>query len=195
MKRAHSILEVKESRQDGNRRIFTGTASTPTVDRMGDIVEPKGMVIKLPAPLLWQHNSREPVGWVNTAKVTADGIEVECEIATIQEDGDLQKEIDKRWQQITNKLVRGLSIGFDPIETAQIEGTWGYRFLKWEMLELSCVTIPANSECSIETIKSFDVGRQHSGAVYLKSQRVRPFKVVPSDPKDHLGAVYLRQPK
>lgn len=197
--RAYSILEIKAFDDAGGRRTFKGIASTPSVDRMGDIVEPLGMEIKLPAPLLWQHNSREPIGWVNVAKSTKDGILVECEVATIAEDGELKKEIDKRWQQLTNKLVRGLSIGFDPIEHVQIDGTWGYRFTKWEMLELSCVTIPANADCSIETIKSFDLASRaelarRKGAVLLNGTRVRPFKPAPSDPKEHPGAVYLDSP-
>jgi hypothetical protein len=56
-------------------------------------------------------------------------------------------------------LVRGLSIGFQPLEHARIEGTYGYRFMKWLWLELSAVTIPANADASIQTIKSLDVGR------------------------------------
>lgn len=196
--RAYSILDIKEVNGEGAKRTFKGIASTPSVDRMGDIVEPLGMEIKLPAPLLWQHNSREPVGWVHSAKATKDGIFVECEIATIKEDGELKNEIDKRWQQLTNKLVRGLSIGFDPIEHSQIDGSWGYRFIKWELLELSCVTIPANSDCSIETIKSYSheaLARLHNGSVFLKSMRTRPFKPAPSDPQKHAGAVYLSRPK
>jgi HK97 family phage major capsid protein len=52
--------------------------------------------------------------------------------------------------------VRGLSIGFAPLEMADIAGTWGTRFLKWEWLELSAVTIPANAQATIQTVKSFD---------------------------------------
>ncbi|MDS0114695.1 phage major capsid protein, partial [Enterobacter hormaechei subsp. steigerwaltii] len=32
----------------------------------------------------------------------------------------------------------------------------GIRFLSWDLLEVSAVTIPANAECSIQTVKSFD---------------------------------------
>lgn len=41
---------------------ITGTASTPTTDRMGDVVEPMGAKFKTPMPLLWQHESDKPVG-------------------------------------------------------------------------------------------------------------------------------------
>ena len=54
------------------------------------------------------------------------------------------------------KLVRGLSIGFSATESARIEPGYGLRFLKWQWLELSAVTIPANADCSITAIKSAD---------------------------------------
>lgn len=158
MKRAYSTLEIKavDDAGDGKKRTFTGIASTPTVDRMADIVEPKGAQFKLPIPLLWQHDSRQPIGWVTAAKVTDKGIEIEGEVADIPEDGKLKDRLAEAWQSIKNKLVRGLSIGFDPIEHTKIDGTWGYRYTKWEWLELSAVTIPANSDCSINAIKSAD---------------------------------------
>src|SRR5690606_20888959 len=53
-------------------------------------------------------------------------------------------------------LVRGLSIGFKGVESARIDGTYGIRFLKWLWLELSAVTIAANGDCSIQTIKAID---------------------------------------
>jgi hypothetical protein len=61
---------------------------------------------------------------------------------------------------VKSGLVRGLSIGFNPIETAQIEGSWGRRYLKWELLELSAVTIPANAEATITTIRSIAAGER-----------------------------------
>lgn len=158
MKRAYSTLEIKavDDAGGGKKRTFTGIASTPTVDRMQDIVEPNGAEFKLPIPLLWQHDSRQPIGWVTAAKVTDKGIEIEGEVADIPEDGKLKDRLAEAWQSIKNKLVRGLSIGFDPIEYTKIDGTWGYRYTRWAWLELSAVTIPANADCSITAIKSAD---------------------------------------
>lgn len=154
MQRAYSVVEVKEIDED--KREITGIATTPSTDRMGDIVEPKGAVFKLPIPLLWQHNRREPIGHVVEAKVTAAGIVIKAKFAKVLEEGKLKDRLDEAWQSVKYGLVRALSIGFDPIEHTQIDGTWGYRFTKWEWLELSAVTLPANSDCSIETVKSID---------------------------------------
>lgn len=152
--RAYSVLTLKAVDEDA--RLITGIASTPEADRDGDIVEPKGAQFKLPLPLLWQHNHREPIGHVISARVTADGIEIKAQIAKIEEPGALKTRIDEAWHSVKAGLVRGLSIGFKPIESARLEGTFGYRFSKWLWLELSAVTIPANADASITAIKSFD---------------------------------------
>ncbi len=155
--RAYSTLEIKAATEDGGKRRFTGIASTPTTDRMGDIVEPKGAAFKLPIPLLWQHDSRDPIGWITSARVTDKGIEVDAEVANIPEDGELKTRLTTAWQMIKSGLVRGLSIGFNAQETARIEGTYGYHILKWLWLELSAVTIPANEQATILAIKSADL--------------------------------------
>lgn len=156
MNRAYATLAIKGTTESNGKRLFSGVASTPSTDRSGDIVEPKGAVFKLPIPLLWQHDSRQPIGWITSAKVTDKGIEVEGEVASIDEDGTLKSKLTEAWQMLKAKLVRGLSIGFNPIEHARIDGTYGQRFLKWEWLELSAVTIAANQDASITAIKSAD---------------------------------------
>jgi hypothetical protein len=45
MNRAYSILTVKAVQED--QRIIRGTATTPEPDRVGDIVEPLGVVTKI----------------------------------------------------------------------------------------------------------------------------------------------------
>lgn len=154
--RAYSTLDIKSMDEDSSKRRFSGTASTPNTDKMGDIVEPKGAVFQLPIPLLWQHRSSEPVGWVRACKVTDKGIEVDCELAVVTEPGRLKDRLDEAWQSLRAKLVRGLSIGFRPLESTRIENTYAYRYIKWAWDELSAVTIPANEDCSIASIKSAD---------------------------------------
>lgn len=154
LKRAWSTFEVKA--MAGDKRRFSGIASTPSTDRMGDVVEPKGAKFKLPIPLLWQHDSKDPIGWITSAKVTDKGIEVEGEVASIDEDGELKARLSKAWQMLKSGIVRGLSIGFNAIDAEPIKGTYGLRFKQWEWLELSAVTIAANQDASIVAIKSID---------------------------------------
>jgi HK97 family phage major capsid protein/HK97 family phage prohead protease len=173
MDRAYSTFEIKAVHED--QRIIEGIATTPSTDRMGDIVEPSGAVFKTPLPFLWQHNSREPIGHVTKAKITPDGITIRAELVKFDEPGPLKDSLDRAWQMIKTGLVRGLSIGFNPIESADIKGSFGQRFTRWEWLELSAVTIPANIEASIATVKSFDVeGSAASGTIApVSSPRVR----------------------
>lgn len=154
IQRAYSIFKMDDG--DDDLRIISGIATTPSPDRVGDIVEPKGAQFTLPIPLLWQHNSREPIGHVTAAKVTKDGIAITAKFVKISEPGKLKDRLDEAWQSIKSGLVRGLSIGFRSIEHSFMEETNGIRFLKWDWLELSAVTIPANAEASISAIKAAD---------------------------------------
>ncbi|EMD8985966.1 phage major capsid protein [Pseudomonas aeruginosa] len=163
--RAYSTLEVKAL--DDERRVITGIASTPSPDRMQDVVEPKGAQFKLPIPFLWQHNHDEPIGHVTEAKVTQKGIEVSVQLTQVEEPGKLKDRLDEAWQSIKSGLVRGLSIGFSAKEFEQIPGSWGLRFLSWEWFELSAVTIPANAEATITSVKSID--REQRAALGIKS--------------------------
>ena len=111
--RAWSVLTVKSV--NAERREIEGIASTPSVDRVGDVVEPLGAQFSLPMPLLAHHDSRAPVGHVTHAKAGKDGITIKAKLAQIAEPGPLKDRIDTAWQEIKSGLVRGLSIGFKPL--------------------------------------------------------------------------------
>lgn len=154
MKRAHSLFEVKGI--DNDSRVITGIASTPTPDRSGDIVEPKGAEFKLPLPFLWQHMTSQPVGHVTRASVSDAGIEITAELKKTDTPGALKNRLDEAWESLKIGLVRGLSIGFKPLESSRIGDSFSRHYLSWEWLELSAVTIPDNAEGSIQTVKAFD---------------------------------------
>jgi HK97 family phage major capsid protein/HK97 family phage prohead protease len=154
MNRAYSLFEVKAVDEDA--RVLEGIATTPQTDRMGDVVEPKGAAFTLPIPFLWQHKHDSPIGHVTQAKVTDDGILVRVQIEKDDEPGPLKDLLDKAWRSIRKGLVRGLSIGFNPVDEEPIKGSFGFRFTKWDWLELSAVTIPANAGATIQAVKSFD---------------------------------------
>lgn len=151
--RAYSLLNIKAF--DDDERVITGVATTPTPDRMGDIVDPLGVKFKNPLPLLWQHDSRSPVGTVKFGKPTEDGIPFEARLPKIADDGPLKDRVDTAWGEVKHKLVRGVSIGFRALEYSFMDDG-GIRFVETEVLELSLVTIPANADATIQTIKSID---------------------------------------
>ena len=152
-RRAFSVLEVKSVETD--KRIIRGIATTPTVDRMGDIVEPEGVTFKNPMPLLWQHQSDKPVGTVKFEKPTKNGINFVAEIPSIDEPGTLKDRIDEAWQSVKSGLVSAVSIGFRALEYNFLD-EGGIRFNKAEIYELSLVTIPAQPDAVITSLKSMD---------------------------------------
>jgi HK97 family phage prohead protease len=163
--RAYAVLEIKNVAED--KRIIRGVATTPSTDRVGDIVEPMGVSFKNPMPLLWQHQHDKPVGFVKFDKPTKEGITFEAELPQIAEAGTLRDRIEEAWQSVKAGLVSAVSIGFRAVEYAFLDDG-GIRFMKTEVYELSLVTIPANADAVITAknfdadtaslIKSFDVG-------------------------------------
>lgn len=150
MHKAYALLEIKAV--DDDARVIDGIATTNTTDRMDDIVEPEGAQYKLPLPLLWQHDHTQPIGWVEQAKATKNGIRIKARLVA---EGVLA-EVDRAWTMIKSGLVRGLSIGFKPLASEEIDpDSWGRRFTAWEWLELSAVTIPANQDATILTVRQF----------------------------------------
>ncbi|EHM01147.1 caudovirus prohead protease [Acetobacteraceae bacterium AT-5844] len=153
MNRAYSLLTVKAVEED--QRVIRGVATTPSADRMGDIVEPLGVQFRNPMPLLHQHDHDRPVGTVVFDRPTKDGITFEARLPRIDEPGPLKNRVDTAWGEVKAGLVRAVSIGFRPLEYSRLE-EGGLRFLKSEVIELSLVTIPANSDATITLIKSVD---------------------------------------
>ena len=155
MDRAYAILTVKAVEED--RRIVRGIATTPSTDRMGDIVEPLGIVFRNPMPLLHQHDHSRPVGMVRFDKPTAEGITFEASLPQIADPGPLKDRVDTAWGEVKAGLVRAVSIGFRPLESSRMEDG-GYRYLRSEVVELSLVTIPANADATITFVRSVDRG-------------------------------------
>lgn len=154
--KAYGLLEVQEA--DDEKRVIKGIASTPSADRHNDIMDLKGAKFTLPLPFLWQHEHDKPIGEVVAATVTDKGIEVEIHLAKIKEEGKLKDRVDEAWQSIKLGLVKGLSIGFRGLEYQYIENTNGIHFKEWDWYELSAVTIPANMEATITSVKEVSKG-------------------------------------
>lgn len=154
LKRACTLMTVKSVNEDD--RIITGIASTPSPDRDGDIMEPEGAKFRSDTPFLWQHDRSQPIGTC-TPKMVKEGLQITAKLVKPTPDmpSQLVARLDEAWASIKAGLVRGLSIGFRPIEYSFLD-EGGIRFLSWDLLEVSAVTIPANAECSIQTVKSFD---------------------------------------
>lgn len=152
MLRAYSTINLKAV--DDEQRIVEGLASTPDLDRQGDILETEGAKFTLPLPFLWQHRHDQPIGRVLEATITKAGLKIRAQI----EKAGVLPEIDRAWTLIKAGLVRGLSIGWKPLEFSTIAATYGMHVKEWELFEVSAVTVPANATANIQRIKSIDAG-------------------------------------
>lgn len=153
MTKAYSTLQIKSVTDTDDDRIITGIATTPSPDRDDDVLETDGVKFALPIPLLWQHNHNQPIGEVIEATVTEKGIEIVAKIAKIAEKGKLKDRIDEAWHAIKSGLVKCLSVGFKVKEYNYIENSWGLHIKEWEWYELSVVTVPANADAVITSVK------------------------------------------
>jgi HK97 family phage major capsid protein/HK97 family phage prohead protease len=163
--KAYSVLEVKSF--DTEQRIIEGVASAPTTDRMGDIVDLKGITFASSIPLLLHHDKTQPIGTVRLSK-TKDALAFTAKIARVDEAGTLKDRLDEAWQSIKAGLLRGASIGFRVIDDSieLIKETGGLHFLKTEVLELSVVTVPAHQSAGISVIRSLDVTAPATGTAF-----------------------------
>lgn len=146
-------------------------ATTPQPDRAGDILETRGATFRNPLPLLLHHDSKLPIGIVTLHPATDAGIAFDAVIPTIDEPGALRDRVNEAWQSIKAGLITGVSVGFRILDGGvERLKTGAARITRAEICELSLVTVPANMQATIHTIKSLDsaylaaIGPNPSGA-------------------------------
>lgn len=150
--RAYSAFIVKEI--DAGARRFSGIATTPAMDRVGDRIMPLGANFKNPLVLLHQHNHDEPIGTATFKKPTAKGIEFTAEIPNVDRPGVFKDRVDLAWDEISYGVVRAVSIGFRPVKYSFTDS--GIDFEEVDIYELSTVSVPALPEAVIAQVKSMD---------------------------------------
>jgi HK97 family phage prohead protease len=155
MNRALVRFEIKALDED--KRLIEGWATTPEVDRVGDIVMPKGAEYELPIPFLLDHDHAQVVGEVDRVEVSDNGIKFWAHIKKIAEEGDAKSLCDKAWSYIKHGLRKAVSIGFRPLDF-DVLPSGGLKFTSWEWYELSAVGIPAQPSARILGTKSYSLG-------------------------------------
>jgi HK97 family phage major capsid protein/HK97 family phage prohead protease len=168
--RAYALLDVKSF--DDAHRTFVGYASTPELDRQGDIVDPAGATFRNPVLLLMHHDPTQPIGTAMLS-TTPDGILMHGTIARIDEPGRLKERTDEAWQSIKAGLLRASSIGYRILEGGVERLKSGARKLTAiEVLEVSVLTIPANANATIRLVKSLMAASGPSSSLGVTSARV-----------------------
>ncbi|KVX18524.1 major capsid protein [Burkholderia ubonensis] len=153
MQKSFSSIEIKSVQED--RREIEGIASTPTPDRVNDVVEPLGLTFQKEIPLLLNHKSDQPVGTVQFGTPTPNGLPFKAKIAKVGEEGEVKRRTDEAWHSVKSGLIKGVSIGFIARASEPLRNG-GTRFTKADVHELSLTAIPANPEAKITGFKALD---------------------------------------
>lgn len=174
IKRASVQLTDITKFTSSGKRIIRGWASTVRPDRVGDVVEPKGGKWTLPLPLLWQHSHKDPIGWVRAIQLRDNGLWIEAEFAEGFE------RADEIWRMVDAELINGFSIGFRSIKS-DVLPTGGLRFKEWELLEVSCVVVPANADAKIDRKERVAPPLKHEAMIQV-ARAAGSVKLVRHDP-------------
>lgn len=145
MKRKHLNFQFKVANviKDASEEcIIEGYANTADKDRVGDVVLPSAFEKSLPVymsnpVLLANHDWNDPCGLVQHSEITDKGLFVRARVS------DTRPDIKT---MIREGVLRTFSIGYNEGE-ADFDDATQTKFIKsLELLEISIVTVPANSQ-------------------------------------------------
>lgn len=152
MKLVHKLMDFSIGRVDEEARTFWAVASTEKVDRQGDSIAADGWDLEnfMNNPVIpWAHDyTRPPV---------AKALECRVEEGRLVFQAQFPQPEDYAFSDTVFRLYKGgflraFSVGFSPVhsevQTSQLNGraVIGTRYLKQELYEISCVTLPANPQ-------------------------------------------------
>lgn len=132
------------------------------------MVDPAGVTFRDSLPLLFHHDTRQPIGRVTLTR-TPDGIAFEATLPIVDEPGVLKSRVDEAWQSIKAGVITGVSIGYRILAGGVEHFKNGTRKLtRTEICELSLVTIPANANATILTVKSLAMPARKERSIMAK---------------------------
>jgi HK97 family phage prohead protease len=143
-----------------NEQSIIGWGSKPTMDRDKELILPNAWKLdnyqKNPVLLLSHKYDVPPVGKVLWIKADANGLKFKAKFASTERGKEL-------YQLYKEGIMNAFSVGFTPNKNGYVDnptekeyqGTGLKRVYKdVELLEISCVAIPANSGALVEYVKS-----------------------------------------
>lgn len=130
---------------------FIAVASTNSIDRHGEIVDNNGWDLKAfkkNPVILWGHDHTEPAIGVSK-KTWVEGVGKKAKLMIQPVLHDVTEKARAIKQLVEMGVIKSLSVGFKPIESKD-----GITFDKNELLEVSMVNVPANSDAMMLAFKS-----------------------------------------
>ncbi len=157
MKTLDRPFELKDKDEKTGR--FTGYGSVfGEPDSYRDIVMPGAFKntlerykqMKRKVPMLWQHNSRQPMGVYDVLREDKHGLYVEGEINMKTQVGT------EGFALMEQGALSGLSIGYDTVMFKDDDVRLVRELHELDLWEISPVTFPAGDSARIQTVKSWD---------------------------------------
>ncbi len=154
VRRAMFTSEIRAANEA--KREITFVASTESIDRYGDSLKTSGWKLenfRRNPVILWSHrNADPPIG--RCTEIHVEASPAPALVASIE---FAAKEVyslaETVYQMYRAKFLRAVSVGFLPLAPPSLirdeEGTptGGYEFTSQDLLEISCVNVPANADC------------------------------------------------
>lgn len=148
------IKNISVTKDGTGTTYIEGYANTVTKDRVGDSVLPKAFSKSLPEyqknpVLLYQHNWDMPIGSVPVLKIDEHGLWIRGKVSNASDVSDIKTKIQ-------DGTLRTLSIGYNELDSEYDETTKTKIVKELELLEISVVTIPANTEAIFRPVEQVD---------------------------------------
>lgn len=148
----HVQWELSKIKAADGGIIIEGYANTNDKDRVSDIVLPTAFTKTLPEymenpVLLFQHNWDLVIGTVTDAKITDKGLYVKAKISNAKDVEDVRTKINEG-------ALRTFSIGYNEVDAVEDPTKKANIVKELELLEISVVTIPANSKAKFTVVSS-----------------------------------------
>lgn len=156
-------FEVKSVTDEGT---FSGMGSVyGVVDECNDVIDVGAFADSLKEwsakgrmpSLLWQHDSRSPIGAYDIVREEKSGLYVEGKLALKTQKGMEAHELMKMG------AVSGLSVGFMTREDSYDQKTDIRTIKRADLYEVSVVTFPCNDDARVASVKSIDEIEDLSG--------------------------------
>jgi len=133
-------------------RFIEGYASTDSFDRVGDSISPEafrpGMESFMRNPIvLFNHDFDRPIGKVVDYRIDKDRLWIKVEIARGTRD------VDEVWSLIEQGVLNAFSVATTHGIIGEIDDEKRNRINRWDLAEISVVTVPANEEALFNVSK------------------------------------------
>jgi HK97 family phage prohead protease len=159
-------------------KTFSFVASTASQDRMGDVIRQDGWDLKAyknNPVVLFGHNHDQPIGRAHNVRVHDGALKADFEFAP----EGVNPFAAQVGRMVEAGFLKAVSVGFRPLEYKPMK-SGGLEFIKSELLEISVVSVPANSE-AVAFAKSFasddDIRRLFAGQSSEVRKRVATARI------------------